>query len=50
MIPFGRNILRLTGLLLFALPLFGQGTHLWVLRASGEMVEYDPANFSASRQ
>ncbi len=33
-------------LLLLAGPLLGQGTRLWVLRASGEMVEYDPATFA----
>ncbi len=32
-----------------ALPAFGQGKRLWVLRASGEMVEYDATTF-ASKQ
>jgi hypothetical protein len=27
-------------------PLMGQGKRVWVLRASGEMVEYDPATFA----
>lgn len=27
-------------------PLLGQGARLWVLRAPGEMVEYDPATFA----
>ena len=29
-----------------AIPLAAQGTRLWVMRSPGEMVEYDPANFS----
>jgi len=35
--------------LLFALPLFAQGKRLWVLRSSGEMVEYDPATFGVKQ-
>jgi hypothetical protein len=35
--------------LLAAPPLFAQGKRLWVLRATGEMVEYDPGTF-ASKQ
>jgi hypothetical protein len=35
--------------LLFAVPLFAQGKRLWVLRAPGEMVEYDPATFTAKQ-
>ena len=31
----------------FAAPLLGQGKRLWVLRAPGEMAEYDPATFRA---
>ena len=31
---------------LLGLPLLGQGKRLWVLKASGEMVEYDPATFA----
>lgn len=47
---FARRALYLiAGLLLIAAPLFGQGPHLWVLRAPGEMVEYDPANFAAKQ-
>jgi hypothetical protein len=42
----GRISLRI-GLLFFALPLLGQGNRLWVLRAPGEMVEYDPTTFAA---
>jgi len=30
-----------------ACPLLAQSKHLWVLRSSGEMVEYDPATFAA---
>jgi hypothetical protein len=33
------------GVLTLSAPLLGQGTRLWVLRSSGEMVEYDPATF-----
>ena len=33
--------------LLSANPLIGQNNRLWVLRAPGEMVEYDPATFMA---
>lgn len=35
--------------LLFAVPVFAQGKRLWVLRAPGEMVEYDPATFTAKQ-
>jgi hypothetical protein len=35
--------------MLLAVPLFGQGKRLWVLKASGEMVEYDPATFAAKQ-
>lgn len=41
-----RKILILSGLLL-AVPAFGQGKRLWVLSSAGEMVEYDPATFTA---
>jgi hypothetical protein len=33
-------------LLLLTLPSVAQGKHLWVLRSTGEMVEYDPATFA----
>jgi hypothetical protein len=33
--------------LLGAIPLMGQNKRLWILRATGEMVEYDPATFTA---
>jgi hypothetical protein len=36
-------------LLFFALPLMGQGSRLWVLRAPGEMVEYDAATFAVKQ-
>jgi hypothetical protein len=39
-----RNSLMIWLLLLTA-PLLAQGTRLWVLRGSGEIVEYDPATF-----
>jgi len=35
--------------LLFTAPLLGQGRRLWVLRAPGEMVEYDPATFAVKQ-
>ena len=38
-----------SGLLLLTAPLLGQGKRLWVLRAPGEMVEYDPATFAAKQ-
>lgn len=31
---------------LLTVPLFGQGKRLWVLKASGELIEYDPATFA----
>jgi len=41
----------ITALLLLSAPLWGQGQgkRLWVLRASGEMTEYDPATFEAKQ-
>lgn len=36
-------------LVLLATSVFAQGRRLWVLRATGEMVEYDPATFSAKQ-
>jgi len=42
-----RKIRALLAILLAgAMPLAAQGKRLWVMRAAGEMVEYDPANFS----
>ncbi|HVN20432.1 MAG TPA: hypothetical protein VMU05_16730 [Dongiaceae bacterium] len=38
--------LHLIALVLMAAPLFAQGKRLWVLRPTGEMVEYDPATFA----
>lgn len=35
----------MSGLLLLSAPMVAQGPRLWVLRAPGEMVEYDPATF-----
>lgn len=47
---FMRIIVQMmSGLLLLTAPLLGQGTRLWVLRAPGEMVEYDPATFAAKQ-
>lgn len=34
------------GIALVTIPLLGQGTRVWVLQASGEMVEYDSATFA----
>ena len=42
------EILVVTSLLLTA-PLLGQAKRLWVLRAPGEMVEYDPATFAVKQ-
>ena len=39
----------LFGLILIALPLTAQTKRLWVLRSTGEMVEYDPATFAAKQ-
>jgi hypothetical protein len=36
-------------LLLLAAPLMGQEKRLWVLRPSGELVEYDPTTFAAKQ-
>jgi hypothetical protein len=41
-----RSFLRIGVFLCLALPLMAQGKRLWVLRASGEMVEYDSATFA----
>jgi hypothetical protein len=43
-----RNSLMIWLLLLTA-PLLAQGTRLWVLRAPGEIVEYDPATFAVKQ-
>ncbi len=39
----------LVGVLLLTVPLLAQGKRLWVLRAPGEMVEYDPATFAVKQ-
>src|SRR5947209_6164457 len=39
----------LSGVLMLVAPLLAQGKRLWVLRSSGEMVEYDPATFAANQ-
>lgn len=44
-----RRALQLIGLLMLSMPLLAQGNRFWVLRASGEMVEYDPATFAAKQ-
>src|SRR3979409_1361846 len=44
------RLLLTVGLVLFvALPVIAQGKRLWVLRAGGEMGEYDPATFVAKQ-
>jgi hypothetical protein len=45
-----RKILQVvSGLLLLASPLLGQGKRLWILRPSGEMVEYDATTFAVKQ-
>lgn len=45
-----RKVSRLiVGVLLLTAPLLAQGKRLWVLRAPGEMVEYDPATFAVKQ-
>jgi hypothetical protein len=44
-----RNVLIACGILLLTSPLFGQEKRLWVLRAPGEMAEYDLATFAAKQ-
>jgi len=46
----GRALQVVGGLLLLTAPLLGQGKRLWVLRAPGEMVEYDPATFAVKQK
>ena len=41
-----KKVRHVVALLLMAAPLFAQSKRLWVLRASGEMVEYDPVTFA----
>jgi hypothetical protein len=45
----GRVLLVVGGVLLLTAPLLGQGKRLWVLRAPGQMVEYDPATFAVKQ-
>jgi len=44
-----RALQVITGLLLLTAPLLAQDKRLWVLRAPGEMVEYDPSTFAAKQ-
>jgi hypothetical protein len=39
----------IVSLMIFTAPLLGQGRRLWVLRAPGEMVEYDQATFAVKQ-
>jgi hypothetical protein len=39
----------IVAVLLLTAPLFAQGKRVWVLRAPGEMVEYDPATFAVKQ-
>lgn len=48
-IVFMRNLLVACGILLLTSSALGQGKRLWVLRAPGEMVEYDPATFAVKQ-
>jgi hypothetical protein len=42
-----RTFVLVCAVALWVSPLLAQGPRLWVLRASGEMVEYDPTTFAA---
>jgi hypothetical protein len=44
-----RDSLRITVFLFLTIPLMAQAKRLWVLRATGEMVEYDPAAFTVKQ-
>jgi hypothetical protein len=44
-----RKLLATCGLLLLTASSLAQGKRLWVLRAAGEMVEYDPATFAVKQ-
>lgn len=44
-----KNLLVVCALLLLTSAAFAQEKRLWVLRAPGEMVEYDPATFAAKQ-
>ena len=45
-----RRLWSFVGVIVFlASPLLAQGKRLWVLRAPGEMVEYDPATFTVKQ-
>src|SRR5580704_4036110 len=44
-----KSFLTVCGLFLLAACAAGQGKRLWVLRAPGEVVEYDPATFAAKQ-
>ncbi len=48
-LPMRRLWRLIAGLLLTTTPLLGQGKRLWVMRAPGEMVEYDPATFAVKQ-
>jgi hypothetical protein len=45
-----RLISTIAVIFLLAASLLGQGKRLWVLRAPGEMAEYDPATFAAKQK
>ncbi len=44
-----RFVWKVGVVLLLAAPLLAQGKRIWVLRAPGEMVEYDPATFGVKQ-
>jgi hypothetical protein len=45
-----RLTLTIAGLILLSTPSVAQGKRLWVLRPTGEMVEYDPATFAVKQK
>ncbi len=49
MLEMMKSSLTACALLLLAAPALAQGKRLWVLRAPGEMVEYDPATFAVKQ-
>ena len=44
-----KSLLLVVGLLLLTASSLAQGKRLWVLRAPGEMIEYDPATFAVKQ-
>src|SRR5579864_5523017 len=44
-----RSLVKIGFLLFLTIPVMAQDRRLWVLRAPGEMVEYDPSTFAAKQ-